>query len=113
MIQKSAACTIIAMCRRNNQAAFRLDPLRGNKPQHALAILTATTADGFVAEQIQLVQENDAQAIKKRASDGDDVGTSARPSNELRAREMEPNSYTIAKQSMQGIRQKPDWGGLA
>ena len=56
--------TIIAMCRRDNQAAFRLDPPRGNKPQHALAILTATTSEGFVAEQIQLVQDGDAEQIK-------------------------------------------------
>ena len=56
--------TIIAMCRRSNQAAFRLDPPRGNKPQHALAILTASKPEVFVAEQVQLVQDSDAQQIK-------------------------------------------------
>ena len=56
--------TIIAMCRRSNQAAFRLDPPRGNKPQYAIAILTAMLPNGYVAEQIQLIAEHDAQHIK-------------------------------------------------
>ena len=57
--------TIIAMCRRSNQAAFRLDPPRGNTPQYAIAILTAILNDGYVAEQIQLISEHDAQNVKR------------------------------------------------
>ena len=56
--------TIIAMCRRSNQAAFRLDPPRGNKPQYAIAILTAIVETGYVAEQIQLISENDALNVR-------------------------------------------------
>ena len=56
--------TIIAMCRRSNQAAFRLDPPRGNKPQYDIAILTAILNDGDVAEQIQLISEHDARDVK-------------------------------------------------
>ena len=55
---------IIAMCRRSNQAAFRLDPPRGNKPQYAIAILTAIVETGYVAEQIQLISENDALNVR-------------------------------------------------
>ena len=57
--------TIIAMCRRSNQAAFRLDPPRGNKPQYAIAILTAILENGYVAEQIQLISEHDAPNVKR------------------------------------------------
>ena len=60
----AAKYNILSMCRRSNQAAFRLDPSRSNTQQHAIAILTAKSSEGFVAEHIQLVSEDDAGHIK-------------------------------------------------
>ena len=56
---------ILSMRRRSNQAAFRLDPPRGNKPQYAIAILTAILENSYVSEQIQLISEHDAPNVKR------------------------------------------------
>ena len=59
----AAKYTLLATCTQDNLAAYRLDPVRGQK-QYAMITLTAKIDENFVVDQVQLLNEETAMQAK-------------------------------------------------
>ena len=59
----AAKYTLMATCTLDNLAAYRLDPVRGQK-QYAMVTITSKLDDAFVVDQVQLLSQESAMQVK-------------------------------------------------
>ena len=59
----AAKYTLMATCTLDNLAAYRLDPVRGQK-QHAMVTITSKLDDALVVDQVQLLSQESAMQAK-------------------------------------------------
>ena len=59
----AAKYTLMATCTIDNLAAYRLDPVRGQK-QHAMVTITSKLDDALVVDQVQLLSQESAMQAK-------------------------------------------------